>query len=91
VRASQEVDGKNVFALSGRGPVNHVIVNTPSGKLGDSDLTKEDLAAHICPVGAILPKNQGHEVPIGRRTFDLHSVAESDVQVSLNKTEHHDD
>lgn len=91
VRASQEVDGKNVFALSGRGANNHVIVNSPSGKLGDSDLTQDDLAAHICPVGAILPKNQGHEVPIGRRTFDLHTVAESDLAVALMKTEHHDD
>ena len=92
VRASQQIDGKNVFALSGRGAQNHVIVNSPSGKLGDSDLTKDDLAAHICPVGAILPKNHGHEVPIGRRTFDLHTVAESDIATfNLHKTEHHDD
>lgn len=91
VRASQEVDGKNVFALSGRGADNHLIVNSPTGKLGDSDLSVDDLAAHICPVGAILPKNHGHEIPIGRRTFDLHSVAESDVAINLIKTEHHDE
>jgi len=92
VRASRELDGKNVFAIGRRGANARLIVNTPSGKLGDSDLTLDDAAAHICPVGAILPKNHGHEVPIGLRTFDLHSVAESDVvtPVTLKKTEHHD-
>ncbi|MBU1723055.1 MAG: (2Fe-2S)-binding protein [Gammaproteobacteria bacterium] len=93
VRASREVDGKNVFAIGRRGANARLIVNSPSGKLGDSDLAADDLAAHICPVGAIMPKNHGFEVPIGRRTFDLHSVAESDVAtpVTLKKTEHHDE
>lgn len=91
VRASRDVDGKNVFAISGRGAAARLIVNTPSGKLGDSDLEVTDLAAHICPVGAILHKGHGNEIPIGRRTFDLHSVAEADVaHVNLKKTEHHD-
>lgn len=92
VRASREVDGKNVFAISGRGAQSHLIVNTTSGKLGDSDLQADDLAAHICPVGAILTKGHGYEVPIGLRTFDLHTVAESDVAnpFTLKKTEHHD-
>lgn len=59
VRASREVDGKNVFAISGRGLSAHLIVNSPSGRLGDSDLSAHDRAAHICPVGAILPKLAG--------------------------------
>src|SRR5450631_156811 len=66
VRASREVDGKNVFAISGRGITAHLIVNSPSGKLVDSDLETNDLAVHICPVGAILIKEHGYEVPIGR-------------------------
>jgi len=92
VRASREVDGKDVFAISGRGTAAQLIVNSPSGKLKDSDIDKDDLAAHICPVGAILIKEHGYEVPIGSRTFDLHSVAETDLgEVSLKKTrEHHE-
>ena len=35
VRASAEVDGKNVFALSGRGIHKHLIVNAESGRLAD--------------------------------------------------------
>jgi len=92
VRASREVDGKNVFALAGRGTDRHLIVNSSTGRLGDSDISEDDLAAHICPVGAILIKGHGYEVPIGRRTFDLHSVAESDLgEVGLTKTQHHDE
>jgi len=92
VRASREVDGKDVFAIAGRGTERQLIVNSPSGKLADSDIETDDMAAHICPVGAILIKDHGYEVPIGRRTFDLHSVAETDLEeVILKKTVHHDE
>lgn len=82
VRASREVDGKNVFAIAGRGINAHLIVNSASGKLVDSDIETSDMAAHICPVGAILIKEHGYEVPIGQRTFDLHQVSE----IGLEKT-----
>ncbi|MBS1222897.1 MAG: hydrogen dehydrogenase [Proteobacteria bacterium] len=32
VRASRDVDGKNIFAVQGRGIQAHLVVNTPSGK-----------------------------------------------------------
>ena len=38
VRASRDVDGKNVFALSGRGIKKHLIVNAESGRLADTNL-----------------------------------------------------
>ena len=76
VRASREVDGKNVFAIAGRGIHASLIVNTPSGKLVDSDLEPSDLAAKICPVGAILIKEHGYDVPIGQRIFDQHKISE---------------
>jgi [NiFe] hydrogenase diaphorase moiety small subunit len=70
VRASRDVDGKNVFALSGRGIGTHLIVNARSGRLGDTDLKLEDKAAQVCPVGVILKKRHGFAVPIGERTYD---------------------
>ena len=70
VQASSEVDRKNIFALSGRGMASHVVINTPSGKLGDSDFALSDKAASVCPVGAILPKRRGFVVPIGERLYD---------------------
>jgi [NiFe] hydrogenase diaphorase moiety small subunit len=70
VQASSEVDKKNIFASSGRGIKEHIVVNTPSGQLGDSDFSINDKAASVCPVGAILPKRGSFAVPIGQRTYD---------------------
>lgn len=74
VRASRDVDHKNVFAISGRGIDSELVVNSPSGKLGDSELDVNDKAAHVCPVGAILIKRQAFNVPIGQRTYDQHTI-----------------
>jgi [NiFe] hydrogenase diaphorase moiety small subunit len=70
VRASRDVDGKNVFGLSGRGIKTHLIVNAKSGQLADTDFTLADKAAQVCPVGVILQKRQGFAVPIGARKYD---------------------
>ena len=76
VRASDEVDGKQVFAIGGHGIATHLVVNSPSGQLGDSALQASDRAAHICPVGAILPKRHGFATPIGQRRFDIKPVSQ---------------
>jgi [NiFe] hydrogenase diaphorase moiety small subunit len=75
VRASREVDGKNVFAIVGRGMDAHLAVNSPSGRLGDTDFEVHDKAAHVCPVGAILVKDRGYEVPIGERLYDRQDIS----------------
>ena len=84
VRASQQKDGKDVFAISGRGINKHLIVNAQSGLLKDTDLEATDHAAHICPTGAILIKRTGYQVPIGERIYDHKQID----QVSL-ESEHH--
>jgi [NiFe] hydrogenase diaphorase moiety small subunit len=75
VRASNEVDNKQVFTISGRGIGSHLVINSPSGKLGDSDFAATDKAAHVCPVGAILPKHSGYDQPIGERLYDKQPVS----------------
>jgi len=85
VRASQESDGKDVFAISGRGINKRLIINSNSGKLKDSDIDVNDCAAHICPTGAILIKGSGYKIPIGQRTYDQQQID----QISLTK-EHND-
>ncbi|MEJ1379322.1 MAG: 2Fe-2S iron-sulfur cluster-binding protein [Candidatus Sedimenticola sp. (ex Thyasira tokunagai)] len=75
VRASRDVDDKNVFAISGRGIEAHLVINSPSGKLRDSAFHSDDKAAHVCPVGAILPKHKGYDVPIGERLYDRESIS----------------
>ena len=76
VRASQEKDHKNVFAISGRGINKRLIVNSISGQLKDSDIAIDDCAAHICPTGAILIKRTGYQVPIGERLYDKQKIDE---------------
>ena len=75
VQVSRDVDGKNVFALAGRGVETHIVVNSASGKLGDSEFAVTDKAAGICPVGAILIKRVGYAVPIGSREYDHQSIS----------------
>jgi [NiFe] hydrogenase diaphorase moiety small subunit len=76
VRASREVDHKNVFAIGGHGIATRLLVNSDSGRLGDTDMALTDRAASICPVGVILPKRRGFVIPIGERQYDAASVAE---------------
>jgi [NiFe] hydrogenase diaphorase moiety small subunit len=75
VRASRDVDGKNVFTMVGRGRDSHVAVNSATGLLGDSDLAAGDAAAKVCPVGAILKKRVGYAVPIGERLYDAEPIS----------------
>ncbi|PKM11451.1 MAG: NADP oxidoreductase [Gammaproteobacteria bacterium HGW-Gammaproteobacteria-3] len=74
VRASQQQDGKNVFAISGRGINKHLIVNSETGLLKDTDMEASDRAAHICPTGAILIKRTGFTIPIGERRYDHNEI-----------------
>jgi len=76
VRASNEVDRKNVFAFSGRGITKHLIVNSESGRLADTDFLATDKAAHVCPVGVFLFKRKGFSIPIGSRKFDQKPISE---------------
>ena len=80
VRASRDVDGKDVFSLSERGIDKHLVVNAESGRLADTDIAAGDLAANICPVGVILHKRQGFSVPIGARLYDAVPISARDLE-----------
>ena len=75
VRASRDIDFKNIFAIDGRGINSHLVINSSSGKLGDSAFSTSDKAAHVCPVGAILPKHKAYEKPMGKRLYDKQPVS----------------
>jgi len=61
-------DGKNVFAFKGRGEHLHVVMDEHLASQMSEEEAQE--AMEICPVGAILKKEQGFIVPIGGRKFD---------------------
>jgi len=75
VRASRDRDGKGVFAIGGRGLDSRLLIESPTGKLGDSSFAATDVAATVCPVGAILPKHRGYDVPIGERLYDREPIS----------------
>ena len=79
VRASRDVDGKNVFGIGGRGIRARLIVNSASGRLADTSLSVTDRAAEVCPTGAIIRKRHGFTIPIGKRLYDHHDIAEVPV------------
>lgn len=79
VQASRDADGKSVFALGGRGILGRkIMINSESGKLGDSAFSASDRAASICPVGVILKKRVGFAIPINERRYDAAPISETD-------------
>jgi [NiFe] hydrogenase diaphorase moiety small subunit len=76
VRASRDVDHKEVFAIAGRGQDATLIINSPTGKLGDSALAVTDRAVQVCPVGAIIVKRVGFSAaPIVERLYDNNPIS----------------
>jgi [NiFe] hydrogenase diaphorase moiety small subunit len=71
-------DGKHVFAYRNRGGEHLEVVLDE--KLASQFSEKEaEEAMDICPVGAILKKEQGYLVPIGERKFDKNPIG-SDIE-----------
>jgi [NiFe] hydrogenase diaphorase moiety small subunit len=78
VRASRDLDGKNVFQFVNRGPHKKVAVNAKA-RLADTNLDATDEAVNVCPVGAILRKGVGYATPVGQRKYD-HQPIGSEVE-----------
>jgi [NiFe] hydrogenase diaphorase moiety small subunit len=83
VRASRDLDGKNVFQFIRRGAHKKVAVNAEA-RLADTNMDLRDKAADICPVGAILKKRVGYAVPIGKREYD-HKPIGTEVEATQTK------
>jgi len=80
VRASRDLDGKNVFQFVGRGPHRRIAVNARA-RLSDTDMDVSDRAVSVCPVGAILKKRVGYVVPVGQRLYDTKPIG-SDIEAT---------
>jgi [NiFe] hydrogenase diaphorase moiety small subunit len=78
VRASRDIDGKNVFQFVGRGRNKRIAVDARTG-LSGTDAAVTDKAIEVCPVGAILRKRVGFAVPVGRRLYD-HEPIGSEIE-----------
>ena len=77
IRGIRNAEGKAIFAFGKRG--DRVVINIDP--ITSQDISDELVqeAMDICPVGAILKKEKGFDVPIGRRKYDRAPIG-SDVQ-----------
>lgn len=89
VRASRQLDGKNVFAIHGRGIRSRLAVNSSTGLLRDSDIAPDDRAVQLCPTGALTVKRVGFECPIGQRIYDKESIATLELREYANREASH--
>lgn len=73
-------DNKNVFAFNRRGGEHlHIVMDDVlASQLSEQEAQE---AMDLCPVGAILRKEQGYLVPIGERKYD-HAPIGSDIEKS---------
>jgi len=68
VRGITSADGRKVFGLVMRGGHAQISMdNELAAQLSDAEALK---AMELCPVGAILRKEVGYAVPIGKRKYD---------------------
>lgn len=83
IRAIKTEDGHNVFAFKRRG--HKVIINVDTKSSGSLNDELAQKSMDICPVGALIKKEQGFIVPIGKRTYDHNPIGfEYDVTKSVN-------
>ena len=77
IRGIRNKAGQQIFAFGKRG--DRVIINIDPVTSKDISDELAQQSMDICPVGAILKKEKGFDVPIGRRPYD-HAPIGSEIQ-----------
>ena len=68
VQAIRTEDGQPLFAFTNRGNKTAIKIDTALAATISDELAQQ--AMDICPVGAILRKEKGFDIPIGQRKYD---------------------
>lgn len=68
IRGVKDEEGRSLFAYRKRGAAIEIILDRTAGDRLSPELAKK--AVNICPVGALLPRNQAFRVPLGSRKYD---------------------
>ncbi len=74
IRASRDVDGKNVFEYVGRGIHKRIGVNAENLAATDASIDDYAMSLEVCPVGCIIRKREGYFAPVGERQFDRRPI-----------------
>lgn len=70
IRASRDIDKKNIFEYVGRGIHKRIAVNADNLADTNANINDAAVARGICPVGCIIRKGEGFYAPVGERDFD---------------------
>jgi [NiFe] hydrogenase diaphorase moiety small subunit len=76
IRGIHTAQGKSLFAFGKRG--DRLVINIDPETSRDASEELLQQAVEMCPVGAIIRKGTGFDVPIGRRRFDRMQIG-SDI------------
>ena len=74
IRASRDIDGKNVFEYVGRGISKHIGVNGDNLAATNASIDDYAMSLNVCPVGCIIRKHEGYFAPYGERQYDKHPI-----------------
>lgn len=85
-RASDELDGKNLFGFVGRGSDRRIEVNARTG-LGETNAEATDRAVDACPTGALLRKRNAFRLPVGQRPYDRRPIGSASEQPASDPEE----
>jgi len=72
IRAIKDDKGRSIFAYGKRGHKSEVVVDHQLARDMSAELAQK--AMNICPVGSILLRGKGFEMPIGVRKFDHNQI-----------------
>ena len=79
MRLVKDDKDRNAFTFRSRGHNVSVVLDKHLGETMTDELAQ--YAMDICPVGSILVKEKGFDVPIGKRKFDLEEIGK-DIEQS---------
>jgi [NiFe] hydrogenase diaphorase moiety small subunit len=77
IRGIHNVEGKAIFAYGKRGDKLQINIDPVTSKDINDELAQQ--AMDMCPVGAIIRKEIGFNVPVGKRKYDKRSIG-SDIE-----------
>jgi [NiFe] hydrogenase diaphorase moiety small subunit len=67
-----EETGQKIFSIKGRGTYASIEIDVDMANRMTSEQVRE--ASDLCPVGCIIDKTQGFDVPIGKRKFEVKTI-----------------
>lgn len=77
--------GQKIFSISGRGGSSRIEMDVELANRMSEQQVKE--AVELCPVGTILQKRVGHDVPIGQRKYEIQTLRARSLNIEGAKNE----